>query len=308
MSSTEHPRIIVSVTSFPKRIPFIAPCLQSLVEQKDKPDKIVLWLGEVQFPRRLEDVPPEVRAFSTECGGEIEFRFTRDLRSYTKLVPALQAFPDDAIITADDDTVYAPEMVGRLKAAFAQNPRAIHAHAVSDFFRSGGEWARTQGSFGFGKIGYQTSLRMMLGLGGVLYPPHSLHSMAFDAGLFTRLSPTNDDIWFWISAVRANTVVSRVPDALPRPTEIPTATSTDALSAINETDGDRKNMDLLRATLDHFPEIEAELLSSYCRESRTIALLRLRRFCLHYPRQIIYCLGNGGLRFLISEIRRAVGF
>ena len=308
MSSTEHPRIVVSVTSFPKRIPFIAPCLQSLVEQKDKPDKIVLWLGDVQFPRRLGDVPPEVRAFSTECGGEIEFRFTRDLRSYTKLVPALQAFPDDAIISADDDVVYAPEMVGRLKAAFAQNPRAIHAHAVSDFFRSGGKWVRTSGAFGFGNIRYQTRLRLMLGLGGVLYPPHSLHSMASDAGLFTRLSPTNDDIWFWISAVRARTMVLRVPDALSRPAEIPTATSTEALSAINETDGDRKNMELLRATLDHFPGIEAELLASYRREALAIALLRLRRFCLHYPRQIIYCLRKGGWRFVVSEIRRAVGF
>lgn len=307
MISSWQPRLIVSLTSFPARIPHIAPCLQSLVGQTGKPDRIILWLGETQFPRGLDDVPPQIRAFSTTCGGGIEFRFTNDMRAYTKLVPALLAFPDDVIVTVDDDTIYDPSMVRLLKMAYRSAPNTIHAHAISDVYRSHGEWKRTSGTVGFGKIACNTKLRMMLGLGGVLYPPRSLHDMATDSARFIKLSPTNDDIWFWISAVRQGTTIALVPSALSRQTGIPSATSTGALSAINEVDGDRKNMEQLCNILEAYPDIEAELSKDFRQKAATIGWLRLRRFCLHYPRQIVYCLRQGGLRFMKAEIRRYCG-
>lgn len=53
--------MIVSLTSFPARIPHIAPCVASLVSQIESGDRLVLWLGSEQFPHGLEDVPPQIR-------------------------------------------------------------------------------------------------------------------------------------------------------------------------------------------------------------------------------------------------------
>ena len=98
--------MIISLTSFPARLPQIGKCLQSLIDQLEEEDRLVLWLGEEKFPNRMEDVPANIRALSTEAGGSVEIRFTHDRRSFTKLLPALKSFPDDCIITVDDDTIY----------------------------------------------------------------------------------------------------------------------------------------------------------------------------------------------------------
>ena len=141
--------MVLSLTSFPARLPHIAPCLASLVPQKGPEDRLVLWLGKEQFPHGLDDIPEEIKSFSVDRGGDVEFRFTEDIRAYKKLVPALSAFPEDTIITIDDDVAYAPGTIDILKKAHARNPAAIFAHAVSDIYRVKGEWRRTSGTHGF---------------------------------------------------------------------------------------------------------------------------------------------------------------
>ena len=39
-------------------------------------------------------------------------------------------------------------------------------------------------------------LRMMTGVGAVLYPPSSLDACVEDKRLFKMICPTNDDVWF----------------------------------------------------------------------------------------------------------------
>ena len=50
--NTEHREetYIVSITSFPARINEIWITIETLLRQSFKPDKIILWLGEEQFP------------------------------------------------------------------------------------------------------------------------------------------------------------------------------------------------------------------------------------------------------------------
>ena len=107
--------MIVSLTSFPARIPHIAPCVASLVSQIESGDRLVLWLGSEQFPHGLEDVPPQIRTFSQSEGSPLVVRFTEDIRSYKKLIPALIAFPNETIVTVDDDVVYEPHALDLLK-------------------------------------------------------------------------------------------------------------------------------------------------------------------------------------------------
>ena len=70
---------IVSFTSFPARIEDIWITIETLLRQSFKPDKIILWLAEEQFPDKKL---PESLIKLTERGLSIEY--CEDLRSHKK--------------------------------------------------------------------------------------------------------------------------------------------------------------------------------------------------------------------------------
>lgn len=248
----------------------------------------------------MADVPTNIRALSTDAGGQVEIRFTHDMKSFTKLLPSLKAFPDDCIITVDDDIIYKPGTIKLLKAAHDQNKTAIFAHGVSDVYRSGKTWKRTTGTFGFRRS--PIHLRMPLGVGGVLYPPHSLHQQVSDEAIFMRLCPSTDDVWFWYCAVKQGTPVLRVPGAIQR--QGWTAAGTiDALCAINEVNGDQVNLENIRRIMDCDPEFKCTLSEIASRNRIRTALSLAGRYLIHYPRQVFFCFRTGGWRFLRSQIK-----
>lgn len=297
-------RVIVSVTSFPARIPYIAPALETIVRQVAPEDKVVLWLGDTQFPNRLNDVPGEVAAYSTERGGKIEFRYVRDVRSFTKLLPALAQFPDDSIITLDDDTLYPETVIPMLKAESEKHPHDIIVHCCSDLYQVRGQWHRTSGNVGF-KVGIPF-LRIVTGGGGVLYPPYALDPLAMDADLALRLCPTNDDIWFWFCAVRRGTHVRCVQKGNIYLERVLAASTQGALCEINEVDGDRVNLRNLRNLLEYDPAVATKIESIYRRYRIRIFLLRVYRALVRYPSQVVYCLRQGGFAFAWGESRRTI--
>lgn len=291
--------MIISLTSFPARLPQIGKCLQSLVDQLEPEDRLILWLGEEKFPNRMADVPASIRGLSTEAGGCVEIRFTHDRKSFTKLLPALDAFPGDCIITVDDDAIYKPGTIALLKAAHRKNENAIFAHGVSDVYRIGKRWKRTTGTFGFRRS--PLHLRMPLGICGVLYPPHSLHPIVSNESLFMKLCPTTDDIWFWYCAVKQDTPILRVPHAIQR-VSFAAGWSVGALSAINETHGDKVNRENIRRLMEFDPSF-AKKLSTIADHNRLRTAFSLAgRYLIHYPRQAIHCLRTNGLRSLLSQI------
>lgn len=294
--------MIISLTSFPARLPYIGPCLASLVSQLEPDDRIVLWLGKEQFPDGVAGQPEAVRCFFQEFGGRVEVRYTKDIRSYKKLIPALEAFPDDTIVTFDDDIIYHPETLSRLKAAHQGNPSVIFAHCVSDLYAERGEWRRTGGTFGFPWC--HKNLRMMIGLGGVLYPPKSFDKIVVNESVFLQVAPTTDDLWFWYCATKKGTPILRVPNTISRPDMMGSVATIDALSAVNETDGDKVNRESLKRIADFDPDFASLINAALKRNRLSIFFARIIRFIFHYPRQIAFCLKYGGLGFLKAELRR----
>ena len=91
-------KIIASLTSYPARINVVPYVIASLLNQTVKPDKIILWLAETQFPdKKLPPLFDEVRA----CGVEVRF-CPEDLGPHKKYFYAMQEYPDHIIITFDD--------------------------------------------------------------------------------------------------------------------------------------------------------------------------------------------------------------
>jgi hypothetical protein len=204
--SGNAPQIIVSLTSYPARLPRIHYTLFSLLNQTKKPDKIILWLGKDTFPNREADLDGNITAL-LKYGITIEW--CEDIRSYTKLIPAYQKYGDSVIVTADDDVYYGEKWLEHLYNAYCGDRTAIHCHrGLTVAFNEAGiaplhTWEKCRST----EKSYATFLQ---GIYGVLYPPHSLYADAVNAGLFLKLSPTDDDTWFWAMAVMNKTKIKSI--------------------------------------------------------------------------------------------------
>ena len=211
-------RIIVSLTSFPPRFGTLPLCLKSLCLQTIKPDKILVYLGTdtTTIPHELLDL---------EKYG-IEFIKTDDnLMPHKKYFYAMQSFPDDIIITVDDDCIYSKNLVKSLLKAHKKYPRCVAAVRVHKMAYSHGHTLLSYNNW----INNYTTCRkpsytlFATGVGGVLYPPGSLPKETFDAGTIKRYCLKADDIWLKFMQLLNRTKVVSAPLALfysPEPYEI----------------------------------------------------------------------------------------
>jgi len=201
-----NPRLIVSITSFEQRMYDIHFALYSLLNQTLKPDEIILWLGEKEFPNKEDDLPQSV--LSLKNNG-LTIKWCKDIGPYTKLIPALKEFPDDIIVTADDDIYYPRNWLELLYNAYLKEPQYIHCHRAHSItfdenknINKYSKWTAEVSNVDLSFCNFIT------GSGGILYPPKSFYKDVLNEQLFLKLSPTADDIWFWAMAVLNNTKIN----------------------------------------------------------------------------------------------------
>lgn len=210
--STDSPKLIVSLTSFPERMYDIHYAIFSLLNQSLKPYKVILWLSEEQFPNKENDLPKKLLNFKNYG---LEINFTKDIRSYKKSIPTLKMYPDDILVTADDDIFYPKNWLELLYTDYQKHPDCILAHRVHKIlfdenkkllpFR---EWKRLIND------GSSSLLNFPSTGGGVLYPPNSLYKDVLNEEIFTKLSKNSDEIWFWAMAILNKTKVKVAENAI----------------------------------------------------------------------------------------------
>ncbi|MGC6479866.1 MAG: glycosyltransferase [Flavobacteriaceae bacterium] len=204
-------QIIVSLTSFPVALPFAAQAIRSILEGSVLPDKIVLYLTAEQFPDGK--LPAEIENLLS-LNSIFEVRFYHEaIRSYTKLIPAIQDFPNDIIVTIDDDVRYHKHMLKRLLNRHQKYPKAIIGHRIRRIKLNARyrKW-KCYKHISLLTRSFRPSFRnLQTGVGGVLYPPHSLSKEMLKSEVFMQLAPTVDDIWFWAAAVANGTKITPIP-------------------------------------------------------------------------------------------------
>ncbi|MBD5294457.1 MAG: glycosyltransferase [Bacteroides sp.] len=246
--------VIVSLTSFPAAISYAVGAIRSILRGEVLPDKLVLYVTLADFapgemPRELLDLQ--------ESEPRFEIRdYPRDIRSYRKLVPALKDFPDDVIVTVDDDVDYHPSMLRRLLELHAKYPDDIIAHRAKIILPSKPyrKWPKLRWYDFLIKSDRAGFNVIQTGVAGVLYPPHALKQEMIDPELFTRLAPTADDIYFWAAAVANGRRVRPVPFGLNKPRELGKPKSL-SLKTLNFKTAQDRNLAALQAILKEFPEI-----------------------------------------------------
>ena len=96
-------RVIVSLTTYSKRIGNIPVVLDTIFAQTVPPDLVVLNLA-------YDEVIPEYVIKYIESHS-IEVNRVPDTKVYKKLIPTLKKFPQDSIISIDDDFLYPSNMI-----------------------------------------------------------------------------------------------------------------------------------------------------------------------------------------------------
>ena len=206
LKPNQHAKLyIVSLTSYGLRTKNTAPyAIYSLFKQTVLPDKIILWLDKENWSR--DNIPSLLKRL--ECFG-LDIRFCEDIKSYKKLIPTIENFPEDHIITVDDDVYYPKNWLEQLLVAHKENPNKIICHRAHGIkvdenhdLVSYNDWDfYIEPSVYFNNSVHQYESLFPTGCGGILYPPKCFHKDIVNKELFMKLAPKADDIWFWAMAV-----------------------------------------------------------------------------------------------------------
>lgn len=197
-------RIIISLTSFPTRIGKVWIVIESILRQSHKPDMIILWLSKEQF--NSKDVLPK-RLLQQQNKG-LQIRFCEDdLKSHKKYFYILKEYPEDILITVDDDIIYKSSMIEELVILHHKTPDAICCNRAQNIKVTDGEissynqWEELKYGTGADKCVFFTSG------GGTLFPPRSLHYEALNFRAFKEICFYADDVWLNCMARLNNTKI-----------------------------------------------------------------------------------------------------
>jgi hypothetical protein len=197
--------LIVSLTSYPPRFGTLHLTLACLLDQSVEADRVILWIAHDD----IDQLPIAVRRLE-ERG--LEIRVCDDLRSFKKLVPALEAFPDAFIATADDELYYSRDWLETLVEG--TEPAVISCHRTHRIKRTAEgsicpylEWDLDVQD---AKARRPSSDILPTGGAGALYPPYSLGPRVTDRAVFQRLCPDGDDLWFYWCARMTGTLHKKV--------------------------------------------------------------------------------------------------
>jgi hypothetical protein len=209
--SSSSKKVIVSLTSFPLRLENLHLCIKSLLQQTYKPHKIILWLGS---DVSNNDVPESLLKMQ-QYGLDIRFK-SEDLGSHKKYFYAMQEFPEDIIITVDDDYLYDKNLIKDLMNMYAKHNTSICTligwrmiwNKDSGELLERREWRYVK------NILKAPSKELYIMGSYTLYPPNSLDVRVFDIENIRRLCTNTengivgyDDSWLKCMATLNSTTI-----------------------------------------------------------------------------------------------------
>ena len=186
-----NPKIIVSLTSYKKRLNTINLVIDSILNGNLVPNKIVLTL----FYKDFEFISEKIIDYLNN-NKIILIIVNIDIKPHKKYFYVMQKYPYDIIITIDDDILYEKNTVELLYKSYLKNPQEISARRVHllkyDKFGKSEPYNKWKKEYKFIK---NPSFDLLATTGaGTLFPPNILkinYSLIYD--IFNCL--TSDDIF-----------------------------------------------------------------------------------------------------------------
>lgn len=184
--------VVASLTSYPARINCVWLVVKSLFLQTYKPDRVILWLAEEQFPTK--ELP---RNLTIMQNYGLEIKWVKDIYGHKKYrVPVMEQTSNEVVITFDDDIVYSPKCIERLMAVHKKHPNSLVCERGQTYDDkkecNPGRWKTISDT---GVIVPTYSMNPSPG-GGCLIPFGAFHPDAVKEECFRRLAYKNDDLWY----------------------------------------------------------------------------------------------------------------
>ena len=114
-------------------------------------------------------------------------------------------------MTVDDDVIYPYDMIERFVREHRANPHLIlcskhHRMKMKkgNKLASYSEWEKGASALDANLLNFPT------GVGGILYPPHSLDNEVLNEEVFMKICPFADDIWFKAMSMKKGTLSKRI--------------------------------------------------------------------------------------------------
>jgi hypothetical protein len=209
VGNQEDPEIIVSLTTYNKRIDNVFYTIETLMRQTLPPDRILLHIDETLCGSYKL---PQTLVSQTQRGLEI-VPVPKDLGPHTKYFYALKDNPNSLVITVDDDILYPVDTVEKLYRAYRQQPEIIHCNRAHRILTTPTGDILDYKQWDFDIHSSEPSLAVFpTGVGGVLYFPGCLDPAVLDSELFMRMAPMADDVWLKAMSLKQNTLCAKVED------------------------------------------------------------------------------------------------
>lgn len=182
--------VVVSLTTIPTRLKTLHITIRSILNQSKKPKKIILWLNENHF----ELIPNNLKKLQ---GDRFEILSSPYTFSHRKLIHSLNKFPNQIIVTCDDDLIYRKNWLHLLYNAHIKTPKAVIGNQTRHIrYDQNGKIKPYKWWIYPEKSNINPNAILPIGAEGVLYPPNSLEEQVQDVDLFIKLAPKADDLWF----------------------------------------------------------------------------------------------------------------
>lgn len=243
--------VVVSLTSYGKRIHNVYLAIESIMQGSVKPNKIILWLSEDEFQN--QDLPITLQK---QISRGLDIQFCKDIKSYKKLIYTLQKYPNANIITIDDDLIYNFDLVENLVSCHKKNPKFICANRIHKITKQSNsslnsylKWDWCQGN-----DLPPSNLNFFTGGAGTLFPPNSLHTEIFNEDVFLSICPTADDVWFNAMARLQGTPICKSFTHSPSGEDFIYSEQAQlkGLNQINNNPSDCKNDEQIKAVFDKY--------------------------------------------------------
>ena len=190
LEKLKFPRIIVSMTSFGNRLRKDAPVVinEIITKQTVKPDLIVLSI----FKEDEQNIPLTLKMMARKKQIEI-IVWDDNLRPHLKYYPTMLKYPEDIIITIDDDEHYKPDTIEKLMQSYNKHPKCVSALRCHMIKRDANKRPLAYEKWGFEISGQKEPSHELFatGVGGVLYPP-GIFKNAMDTQRIKQMITTDD--------------------------------------------------------------------------------------------------------------------
>ncbi len=244
--------VIVSLTSFPARIEVVYLSIRCILNQTRKPQKVVLWLGKEKFPEGKNNLPNSLLEL-TSCGLEIEF--CEDIGAHSKYFYAFQKYPNNLIVTVDDDIFYPEKMLEVLIDTHQKHPNCVAANRVR-LMEADQEGLEPYRYWKINNLPHHKPSKLLFatGVSGVLYKPSFFLKSLYDKIGITKTNCLGDDIWLKAGQIANDVPVVFTNIFFKRFIEIPESQKVSLFRKnVIESDNDRQ----IKEVFDYFGIVES---------------------------------------------------